>query len=106
MQAKEILGSRIFHYARKMQVEPKSISIKDQKRIWGSCQYRKQSINLNWRIVMSPLDVLDYVIVHELSHLVVPDHSKRFWRKVEDILPNYKQSRQWLKQNQRSMLLP
>lgn len=105
-QAKEILAGRVFHYTRIMGVGPKEIAIKKHKRIWGSCNYHKQTIHLNWQIVMSPVDVLDYVIVHELCHLRVPNHSKAFWRSVEAILPDYKQRRLWLKVNQRQMILP
>lgn len=106
MQAKEILGSRVFHFARLMGVSPKTISVKSPKRLWGSCNYRKQSINLNWQIIMSPLEVIDYVIVHELCHLNVPNHSKVFWSGVGKVLPDYQRQRQWLKENQKDMLLP
>ena len=106
MQAKEILGGRVFHYARVMAVDPKDVAIRNHKRIWGSCNYRTQTIHLNWQIVMSPLDVLDYVVVHELCHLRVPNHSKKFWQSVANILPQYKQHRLWLKTHQRQMLLP
>lgn len=106
MQAKEILGSRVFHYGRLMGVWPKEISIKTQKRLWGSCNFRKQKIHLNWQIVMSPLEVIDYVIVHELCHLTVPNHSKFFWRSVQKILPDYQNQRSWLKINQKEMMLP
>ncbi len=106
MQAKEILGSRVFHYARVMGVSPKAISIKSQKRLWGSCNFRAQSIHLNWQIIMSPMEVLDYVVVHELCHLKVPNHSKLFWSSVAQVLPDYSKQRQWLKVNQREMRLP
>ncbi len=106
LQAKEILGSRVFHYTRVMEVGPKEIAIRSHKRIWGSCNYRKQTIHLNWQIVMSPMDVLDYVVVHELCHLRVPNHSKAFWQSVEKFLPDYKQHRMWLKVNQQHMILP
>ena len=105
MQAKEILGGRIFHYARQMDVWPKEISIKTQKRLWGSCNFRKQKIHLNWQIVMSPLEVIDYVVVHELCHLKVPNHSKLFWHSVQKIIPEYKSQRSWLRVNQEEMML-
>ena len=105
MQAKEILGGRIFHYARLMGVWPKEISIKTQKRLWGSCNFRKQKIHLNWQIVMSPPEVIDYVVVHELCHLTVPNHSQLFWHSVQKILPEYKSQRSWLRVNQKEMML-
>jgi predicted metal-dependent hydrolase len=54
---------------------------------------------LNWKIIMAPLSVMDYVIVHELCHLVYPQHSSQFWQKVQSIIPDYKRRREWLKGN-------
>ncbi len=105
-QAQEILGSRVFHYSRRMGVEPLEIALRRQKTLWGSCHIRRRSILLNWQIVMAPLSVVDYVVVHELSHLKVSNHSCRFWKTVEAVLPNYDQERRWLKENRREMLLP
>jgi len=106
LQAKEILGGRIFHYARIMGVAPKKIVIRTQKQMWGSCDYHTQTINLNWQIIMSPLAVVDYIVVHELSHLSIPNHSKRFWKKVEKFLPEFRQQKKWLKSNHLNMFLP
>ncbi len=105
-QAKEIFGGRVFHYARMMGMEPQKVTVKTQKRIWGSCDHRKGTINLNWYLVLSPLDVIDYVVVHELCHLKVPHHSKRFWGSVEKVLPDYKKRQRWLKVNAHDMALP
>ena len=105
-QAKEILGGRIFHYSRLMGVEPKEIAIRTQKRLWGCCNFNTQSIHMNWQIILSPLKVIDYVVVHELCHLTVPSHSKRFWRKVEKVMPDFQGYRRWLKINHLDMVLP
>ena len=105
-QAKEILGGRVFHYARLMGIGPKRIAIRTQKRLWGCCDYRAQSINLNWQIILAPLEVIDYIVIHELCHLTVPSHSHRFWKKVEKIMPDYRKRRQWLKVNHIDMMLP
>ncbi len=105
-QAKEILGGRIFHYSRLMGVEPKKIAIRTQKRIWGCCDYNTQTIHLNWQIILSPIKVIDYVVVHELCHLTVPSHSKRFWSKVRKFMPDFEQYRSWLKINHLDMALP
>ncbi len=105
-QAKELLGTRTFHYARRMGVEPRRITVKTQKRLWGSCNHRGQSINLNWALVMAPLEVIDYVVVHELCHLEVPNHSKRFWHAVAKILPDYRVRQHWLKAHAVEMALP
>ncbi len=105
-QAEEILGGRIFHYSRLMGVEPKKIAIRTQKRLWGCCDYNTQTIHLNWQIILSPVKVIDYVVVHELCHLVIPSHSKRFWNKVKKVMPDFEPYRQWLKANHLDMTLP
>lgn len=105
-QAKEILGGRLFHFARVLGVEPKEIAIRTQKRVWGNCDYRRQRIHLNWLIILAPREVVDYVVVHELCHLLVPNHSRRFWKKVEQILPDFKSRRKWLKEHFLDMTLP
>ena len=104
-QAMEILGSRVFHFSRMMGLEPRKITIKTQKTMWGSCHPTRRSINLNWKIIMAPMEVIDYVIVHELSHIRVPNHSARFWREVQKIFPDYRERQKWLKRNVRKMSL-
>lgn len=104
-QAEEILGSRLFHYSRIMGVEPLKIAIRQQKRIWGNCDFRTKTIHLNWQIIFAPIAVIDYVIVHELCHLWVPNHSRKFWEKVAKFLPDYKRYQLWLKQHQHEMIL-
>ncbi|MFA5261070.1 MAG: SprT family zinc-dependent metalloprotease, partial [Candidatus Omnitrophota bacterium] len=98
-EAEEILGSRLFHFSRLTGLTPKRIAVRTHRRIWGNCHYRDRAIHLNWQLVFFPPAVIDYVIVHELSHLEVPNHSRKFWERVERILPDYKQHRQWLKVN-------
>ncbi len=98
-QALEILGCRVFHFSRRMELEPLKITVKKQKTMWGSCHPQQRSINLNWRIVMAPLEVIDYVVVHELCHIHVPNHSLKFWKAVEKVLPDYQSRHRWLKDN-------
>ncbi len=105
-EAGEIFGTRIFHYSRLMGLMPQKITVKTQKRLWGSCNHHGKSINLNWVLVMAPLSVIDYVVVHELCHLEVPNHSKRFWQKVEKFMPDYEKQEEWLKINSVQMHLP
>lgn len=76
----------------------KSISITSAKSRWGSCG-AKGSINFTWKLVMAPLSIIDYVVVHELAHTVERNHSARFWDKVQAVLPDYKIRRKWLKEN-------
>ncbi|HVO33477.1 MAG TPA: SprT family zinc-dependent metalloprotease, partial [Elusimicrobiota bacterium] len=70
-------------------VAPRRISVGDQKTRWGSCSSRG-SLRFNWRLILMPMGCLEYVVVHELAHLKVLDHSPRFWRVVGSILPDYK----------------
>lgn len=98
-QAKEILAGRVFHFARILGVEPKEIAVRTQKRLWGSCHPTSRKIHLNWQIVLSPLEVIDYVVVHELCHLLVANHSKQFWRKVEKAIPDFKERKAWLREH-------
>jgi predicted metal-dependent hydrolase len=79
-------------------VEPGRIEIRDQRTRWGSCSSRG-TLSFNWRLVLAPLDVLDYVVVHELCHLRVADHSKRFWELVESRRPGWREQRDWLREH-------
>lgn len=105
-QAREVLGGRVFYFSRVIGVQPLDIVLRSQKRRWGSCDYTNKVISLNWQIILSPMDVIDYVVVHELCHLLVPNHSSKFWKKVETFLPTYKIQKKWLKDNLLEMFLP
>lgn len=97
-QAKVILKQRARFLSEKYKFEPNRVVVKEQKTIWGSCS-SKGNINLNWRLVMMPLEVIDYVVVHELCHLKHHNHSNRFWSLVNEIMPDYEERRRWLKEN-------
>ena len=73
-----------------------SVSIKDTKSRWGSCS-SKSNINYNWRIVLAPAHVIDYLVCHEVSHLRHQDHSPAFWDCVASLCPDYQEGRAWLK---------
>ena len=81
-----------------MQKDIKSVNLKYNQTNWGSCSTRG-NINFSTRLLFAPDDVVDYVIVHELAHLVEANHSHRFWKVVSDIMPNYKEKEKWLKEN-------
>ena len=74
------------------------IRVRDTKSRWGSCSGRK-NLNFSWRLCLTPLEVMDYVIIHELAHTKVANHSKEFWDIVGSIIPDYKVHRKWLKEN-------
>jgi predicted metal-dependent hydrolase len=74
------------------------VSIRNQRSRWGSCSLRG-TISLNWRLIQTPPFVQDYLILHELAHFEHPNHSKRFWRRVLELCPNYREAEHWLKQH-------
>ncbi|SMN10568.1 Zinc metalloprotease [uncultured Candidatus Thioglobus sp.] len=92
----KIAVPRVEYYAELYQFNYKNIRLKSQKTLWGSCS-ANNNINLNYLLIAAPISVIDYVIVHELSHITHKNHSKDFWQLVESILPNYKAEKQWLK---------
>ncbi len=101
-KAKEKIIERVNYYSQITGWKFKSLSITGAKKRWGSCG-PSGSLNFSWRLIMAPFDVIDYVAVHELSHIPEKNHSKRFWNKVKAILPNYKTQRKWLKDNGNSL---
>ncbi len=97
-KAEIIINDRVEIYSGKIGRRACSVMVKQQKRRWGSCN-TKGNLYFNWRLAMAPPEIIDYVVVHEMSHLVHADHSKSFWDKVGYILPDYKNRRKWLKEN-------
>lgn len=98
-EGRRILSRRLAHYSDLMGLQPKALSFRAQKTRWGSCT-AKGKISLNWRLVIAPLDVIDYVVIHELSHLAHYDHSPAFWRLVATQSPEWPKYRNWLRSNQ------
>lgn len=97
-QARLKLQERSDFYASRTNLKYRRLRVNNARTRWGSCS-RKGNLNFNWRLIMAPLPVLDYVVAHEICHLSHPNHSKQFWDKVADLSPEYKQHRKWLKQN-------
>lgn len=99
--ALETLEESIGHYSKLMNIPTNkrlSINVRDYKRRWGSCD-QKGDLSFNWRIAQAPLDVFDYVVVHELAHCHEFNHSKRFWNIVAQQMPDWKERQQWLSQH-------
>ncbi|WP_195263068.1 SprT family zinc-dependent metalloprotease [Clostridium sp. 1001275B_160808_H3] len=94
----DIVGKRVMDISNNIYIKPSKIIIKNQKSLWGSCN-SKREIRLNWRLVLMPQFVMDYIIIHELCHIKQMNHSKEFWKLVESYYPNYKESKDWLKEN-------
>lgn len=94
-QAKYLLPRRAAFFAQKMGVAYKKISITGANTRWGSCSGRG-TINFSWRLIMAPLEIIDYVVVHELAHLQHHNHSKKFWLLVGEYAPSWRQAKKWL----------
>lgn len=100
-QSRTYLQDKVMFFADEMQIPlSKNIKIKvrDYKRRWGSCSH-KGDLTFNWRIIMAPEEVVDYVAIHEIAHLIEFNHSKRFWNIVSAQCPQWKQQRDWLNQH-------
>ncbi|MDO6657367.1 M48 family metallopeptidase [Anaerobacillus sp. 1_MG-2023] len=87
---------RLEPFTLKLQKEPKNVVIKDQEQRWGSCTPEGKLL-LNWRIFLAPASIVDYVITHELAHLVHLNHSKEYWDTVRMLLPDYEDRKEWLR---------
>ncbi|MDR5658959.1 SprT family zinc-dependent metalloprotease [Serpentinicella sp. ANB-PHB4] len=95
-EARECIEGIILDYQSVLKVKPTKITIKDQKKRWGSCT-SKEHVLFNWKLIMAPKSVIEYVVVHELCHLIHLNHSKEFWQLVKNTLPNYELSKNHLK---------
>ncbi|WP_415887879.1 M48 family metallopeptidase [Neptuniibacter sp. QD37_6] len=94
-QAEKLISERILYWAQKKGVQYNSLKFKDFKRRWGSCSARGE-ITFNWRLVFADKNVIDYVVIHELSHLTHLNHSPEFWALVEKYCPDWKVMRSYL----------
>jgi len=94
--ARELVSTLAREGADRIGVEYCRIRIGGQRTLWGSCSPRG-TLSFNWRLVLAPLEVVDYVVVHELCHLRVPNHSRRFWALVERHRPHWREQRGWLR---------
>ena len=97
-QAGNLFVDKTKHWAAVIGVHPAKITIRDQKTRWGSCS-SLGNINYNWRIIMAPLWVADYLVIHELCHILVPNHSANFWEQVSRFSPDHQECRKWLTDN-------
>ncbi|XMB67290.1 SprT family zinc-dependent metalloprotease [Mycoplasmatota bacterium zrk1] len=97
--ARKIFTDRTNEIGNMLGYSYKSVGISSAKKRWGSCS-SVGKINFTWRLVMAPQEIIDYVIVHELVHLVHHNHSKKYWQTVERIMPDYRKRKEWLTRNQ------
>lgn len=94
-QAREWITERLAYWAKVAGYSPKSVLVRSQRKRWGSCS-ADGTLRINWRIVMAPADLADYVLVHELAHVRVKNHSSDFWAEVSRLMPDHKLRRKRL----------
>lgn len=97
-QTKSLVEESISTYQRHFKKKPRSIRITDSKTTWGTCD-SNLGLTFNWKLAMAPREVLDYVVVHEMCHMVHLNHDRSFWRLVGKIMPDYKDKERWLAQS-------
>ncbi len=101
---KKVIGERLKIYQKQLKVTPKSYLIEESLTKWGSCSSAKH-LTFNYRLAMAPIDVIDYVVIHELCHLLHMNHDRSFWRRVGSIMPDYKEKEAFLAKYGQAMTL-
>ncbi|MEK7384505.1 MAG: M48 family metallopeptidase [Elusimicrobiota bacterium] len=99
-----IFHARASFWAERLGVTFGSVRIKGQRTLWGSCS-RQGNLNFNWRLTLAPVEVMDYVVLHEVAHLLEMNHSPRFWEIVARHCPEHKTHRRWLRKNSAALYL-
>jgi predicted metal-dependent hydrolase len=103
-RALQVLSERVDLYTARHGFQYEKLRITSARTRWGSCSSRG-TLSFTWRLVMAPLEVVDYVVIHELAHLKIKNHSALFWAEVARLMPAYKSGRDWLKKNGRLLTL-
>jgi hypothetical protein len=104
-EAEIYVSQRVAYYAPLMQTSVAKVRVNNARRQWGSCS-RAKAVSFSWRLIMAPPTIVDYVVVHELAHTQVHNHSIRFWQVVKQIYPEYLIARKWLAENGWRLDLP
>lgn len=102
-EAEGILRERTEFFSGLTGIKYNSVKIAAARKRWGSCS-SKGNLSFSWRLLQAPLPVIDYVVVHELVHIEHMNHSRQFWARVEEILPDYREKREWLRENGRLLM--
>ena len=103
-QARQVLTARVEFFAHQYEFPYQGIRITSARTRWGSCS-STGSLSFSWRLILAPLAVVDYVVVHELVHTVFHNHSKQFWHRVGMVLPDNQKHRRWLREHGRGLLM-
>lgn len=101
--AKETIPARVFAANRGHGFPFSRVSVRDQKTRWGSCS-RRGTLSFNWRLILLPPAVMDYLIFHELAHITHMNHSKSYWRFVETLYPGYREAERWLRKYSKTIV--
>jgi len=102
--AKYDITQKVLHFSKQMNVKPVAVKINGAKTRWGSCSTRK-TLNFSWRLIMADDELIDYVVVHELAHIMQMNHSDKFWDIVEKVLPDYMCRENRLKELQKRLII-
>ncbi|MFZ3590343.1 M48 family metallopeptidase [Bacillus sp. DJP31] len=97
-KALQRITERSNYYQHYFKRKPTAVKVKEQQKRWGSCTTNNELL-FNWRSIMAPSYILDYIIVHEMCHLYYMNHSQEFWDLLNTIMPDYEQRKEWLKNN-------
>ena len=104
-EAKANIEERLKPRAKQMRQHPRRVFVMGQRTKWGGCS-RRRNLSFNWRLVMAPPEVSDYIVVHGLAHLAEPYHSTKFWLIVRSYCPDYDRHRRWLRDNEQRLMEP
>jgi predicted metal-dependent hydrolase len=98
LKSEQKILERIILLEEKVEKKPVSVRVMELRNRWASCT-PKNGLNFNWKCIMAPVSVIDYIIAHELVHLKYKNHSKEFWNELDKLLPSFRESEEWLKRN-------
>lgn len=102
--AQKFISERVNYYSNFAGIKYNKVKITSAMKRWGSCS-RNGNLSFTYRLVMAPVSVIDYVVVHELCHIIEHNHSKRFWEHVKVILPDYKDAQEWLREKEQTLVI-
>ena len=103
-RARTGLAERVAFFSEVLHVDPGRLYIMEQRTKWGNCSNR-HNLSFNWRLVMAPNHVLEYLVAHEVLHIAIPDHSQKFWLTLQSVYPESERARQWLVANSDLLLI-
>lgn len=103
-EARNVFQEKVENFSTELGGEPNRIYVRNQRTRWGSCS-DKNNLSLNWRLILAPEWVLEYVVAHEMTHLEIKDHSEEFWEKLEELFPRYEEAERWLGENSSEIAL-